>query len=257
MKKLLQCLSLMTGLTLIIPAAITHAEVASYDVTGLTLGMSAKEAEAALLKHNKDLKITHSKITYSYSDGVRTFHTDEILGRIIANHRKILSPSSVELEGFILDFLGLPGKEVLTAIKRSQAGMANPPSVVTFKQALEKKYGPVTKVDRHMLRWDDANGTQYCYDALSMNESTPPLNELTPARDMEDKSSCRDYLTYALSVQSGPVAMDSKDPLQGFVAALVGAKLLAEKDAELQTWIQKLEDDANEKRAANAEDLAL
>lgn len=254
MKRLFLCLTILFGFSSFTPSgAANAADISTFDIIGIKLGMKPDEVKAAISKHDPEFKIEEYHRTYGYSDGVQNFQSDEILGRLAVRSNKIVSQGRAEIETVFVDFTGTPGKEVVTAVVRSRAGDLNPPSVKDFVKILTDKYGKFDHNDRQMIEWYGDNGTQTCFNTSGMSELSAPLMESQSARDMEDFSPCRDTMTYSIGSSQAVDSLDMTTPVTGFNVNMVGAKLLVEKDAELQAWVENLEKEATAKRTSKVE----
>lgn len=241
------------ALSLTVALAMSHlitganaADLSKADIVGLRPGMTWSDAESALKAHNKDFKINVYEATYAYDDGANQFQTPKVLERVHATHTRILSPSTAEMEDIILVFSGTPGKEVVTALRRSSAGTPNPTSLSSFRQALIGKYGEPDSertTGTPTLSWTSRTAsTQDCFDMNSVGPISNALMELVRSRNISDTSNCADGITYSLS----------GDPVTGFFASWVDRDLVVNNDAEIQAWVDGLQADAVKKREANA-----
>lgn len=224
------------------PAAMA-LDLATADIAGLRIGMTADEAEAALRKHAADFRIQRYEISYQYSDGAVNFETPSILSRISAT--RLLYPGVPGTsDNFLLVFFGLPGEEVVTALSRSVGGLRNPPTRADFLKSLSAKYGQPTVAfagNQYATWLADPRKKQECFSMLNgVSEISSPLMETT---QLQDFSNCASMVRYSVSA----------DPVTGFFAELVDAERIVASYDEVLGWIDALEAEAVRKREANAE----
>lgn len=224
---------------------IAHASIMEADIAGLKLGMTVAEAEAVITNSHKDFRIEKFEQSFSYSDGVNNFNTPPAVERLYASRATITSPSTAENETFIVFLSGLPGKELVTAIKRTSSGAANPTTREGFIKALVSKYGEVTDLDMNtpIARWGSTRSKQNCFDIHTATVNYPAPMERARVNGVTDISKCADGLTYTFS----------GDPVVSFMASLIDGKRVEETDRQLQAWVETLEAEAVSRRAANAE----
>jgi hypothetical protein len=232
------------ALVVLTPVSAGAFDLKSADVAGLRVGMTRAEAEAALKKHAPDLTIQPYEITYSYSDGAAHHQTPPILSRLAAKRQ--VPGGTGEREEFILVFFGLPGKEVVTALKRSHAGYPNPTSRAGFLQAVTAKYGaPVVAFQGNQwVKWTTGSGKRDCFAIESTTEISDPLMELARAYyNIQDIAECESGLVYSAG----------RDPVTEFMVTLVDPALVEATDRQVHEWIEALEAEAVRQREANAE----
>lgn len=222
------------------------ADIHSFDVIGIKLGMTPDETKQALTEHNPEFDVQEYYYTYSYSDGTTTYNTDDVLGRMAVRHIRPSGPTPGN-ETIIIEFSGKAGSEVVTALSRVRSGDLNPPSIKDFAALLVEKYGPFNERNAHFLEWHGDTGSRTCFDLGGLSETSAPLMERA-VHTITDFSVCRDTMRYGLAT-TGPVdSLEKTTPTLGFDVSMVSAKLLIEKYDELNEWVNNLEEDATKKR---------
>jgi len=231
-------------------APAVAADIHSFDVIGIRLGMTPDEVRTALKSHNPEFKIEEYTYTYGYSDGTSSYSTDPVIGRMAVRHIRPTGPNRGN-DVIILDFSGRAGNEVATAIKRERMGDLNPPSVKDFVTLLTEKYGPYDNHNVQYVEWYGNSGSKDCFDLAALSETSRPLMETLPAAEMSDFSDCRDKLSYSIASSGRINSLDMTTPVLSFHVTMVSPGLVVEKDTEVQEWVTNLEEEATKKRESN------
>lgn len=246
-------LTCILGLSFSALSSTAHAaDIHSFDVIGIKLGMKPDGVRKALQAHNPEFKIEEYYLTYGYSDGTSSYNTDKVLGRMAVRHIRPTGPNPGN-DVIIVDFSGRAGAEVATAVKRERMGDLNPPSVRDFVKLLTNKYGPFDANNVQMIEWYGDTGSRSCFQLDSLSETSPPLMEHSQVQNLSDLSVCRDTLTYSIVSTRRIDSLDLTTPVTGYYVTMASAKLLIEKDDEVQQWVIALEEEATAKRASKVE----
>ena len=153
----------------------------SIDIVGLRLGMSRSEAEIMLMKHNKNFKIYEKSenIIYENNNGPKFFtHLIARDGVLVKSDKGVDLYWSDIRELIELEFMGEPGKEVVSIIGRAVAfKVGQEQAVEDLVEALKVKYGNTPTIDsiqssdRKMLWYFDLNKKYYIKDEDSSKDS--------------------------------------------------------------------------------------
>lgn len=237
---------------------LAAAQSTSFDIVGLTLGMSQDQALAALEAHDANLDIVINESYFTYSDGVEQFETDSFVARIDAR----IPGASQPLPHFSLFITPPPqGARVWAVARREQITSAQP-TQEQYAQALVQKYGAPAGVSRGgaAMSWDFPAGRQSCvrdprdegYPAFRPGRSNDSdLMAILRAgqqgkRVPADLSTCASQLYYLLGTVNGQV-------ISSFEAYLVDVAAYAAAETAAGEHVDRLEADAKKRRESGSQ----
>ncbi|MCB1843895.1 MAG: hypothetical protein KDI09_13105 [Halioglobus sp.] len=218
----------------------------TFDIVGLSLGMTETQARTALKAHGVDPNLQEQRQHYAYSDGVNHgLTTEDFLYTIDAERRGDTH------DALTLYFSPGPAGGRVVAIARRLEMATGAPTRRQYVEALVKKYGTPVEDDGNTLRWQfPAEKIQCIAGAVGSYSPTQPsiLKKLYGAnvgsrdgvfhnRAVTSLDDCASYLSYALPSGDDSAVTQS-------TALLVDVAATAEGELAAAEWVAGLAEQA-------------
>jgi len=124
---------------LMLVCATSSFAAPTWDIVGLKLGMTEKEARAAIKAHSTQATIDEKTLKFTFSDGAKQQETPSFLSTIQVHIPG--PPGTLDNERLKLEFSAPPLEQRLIGVRRELTSYKNPPPLDRLRDSLTQKYG--------------------------------------------------------------------------------------------------------------------
>lgn len=232
-----------------------------WDMVGIRLGMTEAEVLAAFRAYDPKGKISASRTSFSYNDGVSSHRTPAFLSSMEMSVTRLSIQTPLRVW-----FSGPVGEVRVIGVARNESNLPNPASRAQYLQGLQQKYGAPTAQWTGSAPFWQEQGKPSCIatknkDQVNFGEfpqvSTGHKN-LTQAVDLlqaqqqqpgsfyvfpADLESCGAFMYYTAGM----------DPVASFTGGMFDVGAIVATQRSRNAWVEKMKAEATRKRVGQGQ----